>query len=623
MSRAAQRSPWAVVATLAATVTTAVAACGGTAAPPQAPVADAGVGAADLVIRDVRLFDGDRVTEGATVVVRDGRVAAVGAGLEVAAAAEVVDGAGMTLLPGLIDAHTHTFAASALEASLAFGVTTVLDMFTSPEPVRVWREEQAAGRASGRADIFSAGLVATAAGGHGTQYGMPIPTVDSPGDAAGFVADRVAEGSDYLKIIIEDGSSIGRRIPSLDAERVAALVEAADEQGLLSVVHVGVLEGARTALNAGADGLVHIWVDRTPSPALATRIREAGMFVVPTFTVLENIGGPAGGASFAADPRIAPFLDPDAARSLGMALRGSPDMPAQFDSAVAALRALHEAGVTILAGTDAPNPGTTHGASMHRELELLVEAGLSPLEALRAATSSTADAFGLADRGRIRPGARADLVLVSGDPTADIRATRAIRRIWKAGVPFDRDDYGTRMAAVRAERAAAEAASARGPGPISDFDDRTLDAAFGIGWGRTTDERMGGTSTVTLDFRPAGDGLALRARGETKAGVPYPYAGAMLVPGDGPMRPTNLSGADALAFRARGDGQTYQVLLFHEKGGMAPAIHDFTAGSEWEEHVVPWSAFGDVDGRGIMAIAIVAGGVARSFEFWIDDVELR
>jgi hypothetical protein len=112
-----------------------------------------------------------------------------------AAATEVVDGRGLTLLPGLIDAHTHTFAAPALEAALAYGATTVLDMFTGPDLLRPWREEQAAGRAGGRADIFSAGIVATAAGGHGTQYGLPIPTVDSPETAAGFVADRVAEGS--------------------------------------------------------------------------------------------------------------------------------------------------------------------------------------------------------------------------------------------------------------------------------------------------------------------------------------------------------------------------------------------------------------------------------------------
>ena len=103
-----------------------------------------------------------------------------------------------------------------------------------------------------------------------------------------------------------------------------------------------------------------------------------------------------------------------------------------------AVRVLRAAGVVILAGTDAPNPGTAQGASLHGELELLVEAGLTPAEALRAATSAPAGVFGLKDRGRLAPGLRADLVLVDGDPSQDIRATRAIVGIWKAGLAVER-----------------------------------------------------------------------------------------------------------------------------------------------------------------------------------------
>jgi imidazolonepropionase-like amidohydrolase len=97
-----------------------------------------------------------------------------------------------------------------------------------------------------------------------------------------------------------------------------------------------------------------------------------------------------------------------------------------YEIAKAAVRALHAAGVTILAGTDAPNPDTSYGVSLHQELLLLTECGLSPEEALRAATSGPAREFGLIDRGRIESGRRADLLLVKGDPTNDVRATRAI-----------------------------------------------------------------------------------------------------------------------------------------------------------------------------------------------------
>jgi len=98
-----------------------------------------------------------------------------------------------------------------------------------------------------------------------------------------------------------------------------------------------------------------------------------------------------------------------------------------------AVAALHRAGVTIVAGTDAPAPGVAHGASLHRELELLVRSGLTPVDALDAATSGPARAFGFHDRGRVAPGLRADLLLVEGDPTADIRATRRIVGVWKLG----------------------------------------------------------------------------------------------------------------------------------------------------------------------------------------------
>ena len=105
------------------------------------------------------------------------------------------------------------------------------------------------------------------------------------------------------------------------------------------------------------------------------------------------------------------------------------------------VRRLADAGITLLAGTDAPNPGTVFGASLHRELELLVRCGISPAQALAAATTEPARVFGLTDRGRVAPGQRADLVLVSGNPLADITATRSIERIWRAGTACDRGAF--------------------------------------------------------------------------------------------------------------------------------------------------------------------------------------
>ena len=133
-----------------------------------------------FIVRNVRLFDGNEVVDWTSVLVRDGKIAEVGVDLAAPAQAKVIEGAGRTLIPGLIDAHTHAFG-DALARALVFGVTTELDMFTDHKMAAEWRTEQrTAGGAPARADIFSAGILVTAPGGHGTQFGMPIPTLTSP-----------------------------------------------------------------------------------------------------------------------------------------------------------------------------------------------------------------------------------------------------------------------------------------------------------------------------------------------------------------------------------------------------------------------------------------------------------
>jgi len=361
----------------------------------------------------------------------------------------------------------------------------------------------------------------------------------------------------------------------------------------------------------------------------AARTHLGGTFVVPTLTVLEAVAGTPSGAGLVSDARVAPYLGPEARASLERAFPVQPGAPASFAAVKASLAKLHAAGVRILAGTDAPNPGTTHGASLHRELELLVQGGLSPLEALRAATSSTADAFGLEGRGRIAPGARADLVLVAGNPLEDITTTRAIERVWKAGRPVDREAYRQRVAdalAAAASKAAAPAALASGRALVSGFDDGGLGTVFGTRWVETTDAMMGGKSAARLEVVEGGaDGTAraLRITGEIAPGLPYAWAGAMFFPASPPMTPADLSAAKGLAFRARGDGKTYRVLVFTRRGGQVPASASFTAGPEWQEHAFPWSTFGGTDGSDVMGVAIVGGPAPGGFELFVDQVELR
>jgi imidazolonepropionase-like amidohydrolase len=569
-----------------------------------------------IAITHVRIFDGSKVIPDGTVVLEGRTIRAVGAKVPVPAGAEVIDGSGGTLLPGLIDGHTHTWG-DVLTRAVLFGVTTELDMFTNPQFAQGQREEQAKTGAPGRADLLSAGYLATAPGGHGTEYGMPVPTLTRPEEAQAWVDARVTEGSDYIKIVSEDAKLYGRTIPTLDQATIAALVQAAHKRGKLAVVHISTETAAKEALEAGADGLVHIFTDRAPEPGFISLAVKRKAFVTPTLTVVESTTGAASGRSLPDDPRLAPYLTADEVANLR---RSFPKHGEQrFQNALDTVRQLKAAGVPILAGTDAPNPGTAHGPSIHRELELLVQAGLTPAEALAAATSAPARTFGLKDRGRIAPGLRADLVLVKGDPTKDVTATRDIQKVWKIGQEVPRPQ-APRAAAGESAPAAQVPAS----GEISDFEDGTLAARFGSGWQDSTDKLAGGVSEVQKEVvagGAAGTGKSLAISGEVKAGFAYPWSGMIFFPGATPMAPVDLSRFSGVSFWTRGDGRAYQLMLFATRLGRMPAQKSFPAGPDWQQVTIPFSELG-LDGSDILGIFLGGGPALGTFRFQVDGVKL-
>lgn len=394
-----------------------------------------------FVIRNVRLFDGEAVSDNRSVLVENGRIARIGGPELKARGAEVVDGRGRTLLPGLIDAHVHVAAAnvdSGLGQALSFGVTTVLDMFTNLETLKRLKAIAAADPPD-LADVRTAGIGAATPGGHPTQMGgPPIPTLTTLQEAQAFVDARIAEGSDFLKIIYDDlGWALGeeKRLPMLSHETLEALIRAAHVRGKLVVVHIASEARAREVLAAGADGLAHLFTGESAGPDFGRFVKERSAFVIPTLSTLYVSCGQAVGPDLLADAHLQPFIRPEWRGGL---TRTWPLKKPSCKGTDEALRELVQAGAPVLAGTDAPGSGTTYGASMHGELALLVKAGQTPLQALAAATSAPARAFHLDDRGRIRRGLRADLVLVAGDPTQDILATRNIVAIWKRGVRVGR-----------------------------------------------------------------------------------------------------------------------------------------------------------------------------------------
>ena len=358
------------------------------------------------VLTGVRVFDGNRLTEPTTVVLDGPVVGPIGRD---AGDVRAVDVEGAVLLPGLIDAHVHLHDRDTLERLCSHGVTTALDMATWPASLLASLRG-----VPGVTDIRSAGTPAIGPGGpHARIPGMPDgAVVHTPEDAPRAVADRVADGSDYLKIVLEAPGDGGP-----DQATAGALVAAAHARGLMVVAHAATHGAYSVALGAGADIVTHVPLGAPLDADEVAGMATSERVCVPTLTMMEGVAIANGVADAFAG----------AARSVG---------------------ALHRAGVVVLAGTDAnTQPGVpaqvAHGESLHHELELLVAAGLTPAQALRSATSVTARVFGLADRGAVEPGLRADLVLVDGDPLSDICATRTIRRIWCGGVEYTpADDRG-------------------------------------------------------------------------------------------------------------------------------------------------------------------------------------
>jgi imidazolonepropionase-like amidohydrolase len=354
-----------------------------------------------VVIRGARVFDGEAVVASDDVVIEsDGTIGTDSDG------ATIVDGAGGILIPGLIDAHLHLVDRGTLAQLARFGVTTGLDMASwSPSKFQPLR------RVWGVADSRSAGKAATSPGSiHSKAPNYPSEALLSTvNDAETFVASQVADDVDYIKVISD--------IPGPSQEILDAVVVAAHRHGLLVIAHAISADAFAMAQAAGVDMVTHAPLDRPLDEEAVRELVASGRVMTPTLTMMEGTVET-------------------------LTKRGVPGR--SYDSARESVRRAHEAGAVILAGTDAnsepfPPASPVHGESLHHELELLVDAGLSNVEALRAATVLPAKHFRLADRGAIRPGLRADLVLLRDDPTADITATRSIERVWCNGVAFVED----------------------------------------------------------------------------------------------------------------------------------------------------------------------------------------
>ncbi|MFB9895189.1 metal-dependent hydrolase family protein [Planobispora takensis] len=388
-----------------------------------------------LAIRAERVFDGERLLDGVTVVlVEEDRVVGVQAGPAAPEGWPVHDLPGGTVLPGLIDAHVHLCADSGpgaldrlteatreqleatIEASLglhlAAGVTTVRDLGDYRDAVLTWRPNAGAGLPA----VVAAGAPITSEGGHCWPMGGQARGASGLRAAVRQRADR---GADVVKIMASGGvltpGTDTMRPQFTDGELRAAVAEA-HALGLPITAHAHALTAVRQALEAGVDGIEH-----------CTCLTPEGVRLDDTLLAELAESGVAVCATLGSDPRV--VVPPQV---VAMAER------AGITEAVLqeALARLHRGGVRLVAGSDAGiGPAKPHGL-LPATLEEYVRSGLPAGAVLTTATSAAAEACGVGGRkGRIRPGYDADLLVVDGDPTRDVTAVGRPLAVYLAGQP--------------------------------------------------------------------------------------------------------------------------------------------------------------------------------------------
>ncbi|MBL7930872.1 MAG: amidohydrolase family protein [Bacteroidia bacterium] len=352
-----------------------------------------------FIIKNTNLFDGENYRTNVNIIVSNDSIVEITKKESWPTNSQIINGEGKTVIPPLLNAHVHAWQKENLKESLNAGVFGTFDMHTtdaSAASLRYYREF------SDHAYYYSSGPGATVPGGHGTEYGVTVPTIDSITSPEKFVDDRVKNGADYIKIFREPA------MPTLNFSQTKQVIDAGHKHAKICVAHATILSDALILNQQGVDGLVHIWIDRTISKNQLDSLRASKIFMVPTLFATKKLFEQANSEKW------------------NMSL-------ISYEQLLIEIKKIYDSGIPILAGTDAPNYSFNYGDDYFEELKLLHEAGISPIEVLKAGTSNVYKSFKIKDFKKLEPGSEASFILVNGLPLNNFDCIDRVESIWKKG----------------------------------------------------------------------------------------------------------------------------------------------------------------------------------------------
>ena len=357
----------------------------------------------DFTISDVKLFDGNKVTEHANIYVKKGKIVQIDSSNQTSLlkSKKIIDGKNKTLIPGLINAHCHLSSSNDLKDAAQAGILTLIELLRLQEDsIKHFRK---LAEKPTYANFYTSGIAADMPNSVIKLYIQQLNPFapKTKKEVVQFIQDRVNQQVDFIKIMYDS------RLPEKFSDTLFdALISETHKNNLLAVVHSELLGDADYEFDHGADIIAHGWIDGLISDETLLKWRSREFYITPTLLI----------------------------HCKAKKIHNMKSYKLTLEQIIAEIGRLHKAGIPLLAGTDAPAEGMNYTTDLYEELALYVEAGLSPLEALKTATITPAKAYKLKNKGIIQTGLTADFVLIEGDVLTDIKRLNSINHVWKKGV---------------------------------------------------------------------------------------------------------------------------------------------------------------------------------------------